>query len=184
MKRTFIILCALLAMQSAQALIVSVKGEGEVPEEGLDLLITEAEEDVLTGQAVMALEGDLLTDAAQITVRITRSANDLQDEFCCGNNCTAGNGQTDEVKTFGIDGLAHWYTHYTPVEGSDVTITYLFDDGEESLELRVHYQYGTDAVEQVNHDAPHNAKRLHDGQVLIEHNGLFYTVTGKMFPGR
>lgn len=178
MKRIVLILCAVLAIQSARALIVSVKGEGEVPEEGLDLLVTEAEEDVLTGQAVMSLEGDLLTDATQVTVRITRSASGLTDEFCCGNNCTAGNGQTDEVKTFSIDGLAHWYTHYTPVEGSDVTITYLFDDGEASLELRVHYIYSADAVEQVGTDAKRNNKHLHNGQVLIEHNGLFYTVTG------
>ena len=178
MKRTFIILCALLAIQSANALIVSVKGEGEVPEEGLNLLITEAEEDILTGEFVMALEGDLLTSASQITMHITRSANDLKDEFCCGNNCTAGNGLTEETKTFDVDNMAHWYTHYTPLEGSDVTINYVFDDGEESLELRVHYQYGTNAVEQVNTDAKRSTKHLLDGQVLIEHNGQSYTLTG------
>ena len=178
MKRILIILCALWAMQSAHALIVSVSGQGEVPEEGLDLLITEAEEDILTGRAVMELDGDLLTSAGQITVRITRSASGLEDEFCCADNCTAGNGQTEEVKTFDIDGMTHWYTHYSPVEGSDVTMTYVFDDGNQSLELRVHYQYQTDAVEQTNTDAKRSSKRLHNGQVLIEHNGQSYTLTG------
>lgn len=178
MKRIVIILCALVAMQRANALIVSVNGEGEVPEEGLELLVTEAEEDILTGEFVMKLEGDLLSSAEQITVHITRSASGLKDEFCCGNNCTAGNGETSEVKTFAIDGLSHWYTHYTPVEGSDETITYVFDDGEQSLELRVHYLYSTDAVEEVDIDAKRTTKRLQNGQVIIEHHWKTYTTTG------
>lgn len=179
MKRTTAILCALLAIQSSHALIVSVKGQGEVPAEGLDLLITEGEEDPLTGRYTMALEGELLAESSQITVHITRSAAGLEDEFCCGSNCTAGNGQAQEDKAFTVSGVAKWYAHYMPAPGSDETICYVFDDGVQSCELRVHYLYATGGVEQGTAEC-RNAKRLQNGQVHILHDGQAYSLTGTL----
>ena len=74
MKKLYVLLAALCMLQQAHALIVSVRGEGEVPEQGLELTVTEGEEDILTGQYTMELEGDLLTNAGSVTVQITRSA--------------------------------------------------------------------------------------------------------------
>lgn len=178
MKRTIAIICALLVWQSSRALIVSVNGEGEVPDEGLDLVITEGGEDPLTGRYTMALEGDLLTPAAQITVRITRSAEGLTDEFCCGNNCTAGNRLTEETKVFAVSGVTKWHIHYEPETASDETIRYIFDDGEQSLELRVQYVWAADGVEQTTHVGRAADIRMHNGQVLIIRNGQTFTMTG------
>ena len=178
MKRILTILCALCVMQSSQALIVSVNGEGEVPAEGLEITITEAEENPLTGLYTMELKGELLTSASQITVRIIRSAAGLTDEFCCGNNCTAGNGQTEEQREFTVSGVTQWYTHYVPKPGSDETVQYVFDDGEESLEIRVRYTYAADGVEHTANDSSPATKQMHNGKVLIHRNGQIYTMTG------
>ena len=53
MKKILTIAAALLLMQSADALIVSVQGYGEVPAEGMDLMITDGEEDILSGRYTM-----------------------------------------------------------------------------------------------------------------------------------
>ena len=66
MKRKFLLLPLLLLCLNAHALILSVNGYGNVPEEGLDLTIDEAEIDFFTGEPVMTLEGDLLT-SSQLT---------------------------------------------------------------------------------------------------------------------
>ena len=179
MKRILLLTITLLLLHSANALVVSVKGEGEIPEEGMELTVTDAEQDILTGKQVMALDGDLLTTAAQLTVRIYRSATDLTDEFCCGNNCTAGNGQQEETKTFDLSGLTHWYAHYTPTGNSDETIRYFFDDGTETRELQVRYIYTAEAVENVKADATNPCtKQLRDGNVYIIKDGNTYSVTG------
>lgn len=178
MKKLIFTLTALLLMQSAQALIVSVKGEGEVPEEGMSLIITEGEEDILTGKYTMELEGDVLIESGELEVQIIRSASGLEDEFCCGNNCTAGNGKTEETKTFYFNGLAHWYTHYVPAMGSDETIRYIFRDGEQSVEVRVQYVYQADGVSNVKDERPVTSKILRDGQLYIERNGQRFSMTG------
>ena len=54
MKKLYVLLAALCMLQQAHALIVSVRGEGEVPEQGLELTVTEGEEDILTGQGFRA----------------------------------------------------------------------------------------------------------------------------------
>jgi len=180
MKKLIFTLTALLLMQSAHALIVSVKGEGEVDEEGMSLIITEGEEDILTGKYTMELEGDVLINSGALEMQIIRSSGGLEDEFCCGNNCTAGNGETQETKTFNFNGFAHWYAHYVPAIGSDETIRYIFRDGEESLEVRVQYVYQTDAVSEVKDDKAATRKILHDGQVYIQRDGQRFTITGTM----
>ena len=169
---------AILAMQSAKALIVSIQGEGEVPAEGMDLLITEGEEDVLSGKYTMELRGELLSSTSQVTVQIFRSAGGLEDEFCCSNNCTAGNGQTEETKVFQVSGVANWYSHYVPAPGSDETIRYVFSDGEAELEIRVRYVYTTEGIDEVKSKGTHGEKLLRNGQIVILSGEKEYSLGG------
>ena len=170
---------AMMAMQSANALIVSVQGEGDVPAEGMELLITEGEEDVLSGKYTMELRGTLLSSATQLTVQIFRSASGLEDEFCCGIECTAGNGETEETKVFTVSGVANWYSHYVPVPGSDETIRYVFSDGTDQVELRVRYVYSVEGLEaQWTMDNGQWTKVLREGQVYIMYKGTMYNVQG------
>lgn len=179
MKRIVVILMAMMVMQSAKALIVSVDGEGEVPAEGMDLLITEGEEDVLSGKYTMELSGTVLGSASQLTVQIYRSANGLEDEFCCGINCTAGNGEQEETKVFTVSGVADWYSHYVPAAGSDETIRYVFDDGAEQREIRVHYVYAAEGIEKsYQQSAVSIQKVLREGKVYIMYKGKMYNVLG------
>ena len=168
----------MMAMQSANALIVSVQGEGDVPAEGMELLITEGEEDVLSGKYTMELRGTLLSSTGQLTVQIFRSASGLEDEFCCGSNCTAGNGETQETKEFTVSGMANWYSHYVPVPGSDETIRYVFSDGTDQVELRVRYVYSVEGLEDVQRDDVQCTKLLREGQVYIMYKGTMYNVQG------
>ena len=80
----------------ANALIVSVQGHGEIPAEGLELTITEGEQDILSGKYQMSIYGNLLS-TTPLTVTITRSAANLDDEFCCSERCTPGNQQSTET---------------------------------------------------------------------------------------
>ena len=73
------------------ALIISVANYGDIPAEGMELTINEAEEDILSGDMLMKISGTLLS-TNPLTVTITRSAEGLNDEFCCANQCTVGNG--------------------------------------------------------------------------------------------
>jgi hypothetical protein len=180
MKRIVVILMAMMAMQSAKALIVSVDGEGEVPAEGMDLLITEGEEDVLSGKYTMELSGTVLGSASQLTVQIYRSANGLEDEFCCGINCTAGNGEQEETKVFTVSGVADWYSHYVPAAGSDETIRYVFDDGAEQREIRVHYVYAAEGIEKsYQQSAVSIQKVLREGKIVIRSGEKLFDMNGK-----
>lgn len=180
MKRLFLLAFALCAMQSSYALIVSIDGEGEVPEQGMQLTITQGEADVLSGRYIMTLEGEVLASSGQLTVQITRSAEGMEDEFCCADNCTAGNGLMQEAHTFTLSGLSRWYVHYMPTPGSDVTVNYLFSDGEQSRLLTVQYHYVSDGVPDTENDASaaHAGKVMHNGQLMISRNGEYYTPNG------
>ena len=170
----------MMAMQNAKALIVSVDGEGEVPEEGMELLITEGEEDVLSGKYTMELSGTVLGAASQLTVKIFRSKNGLEDEFCCGINCTAGNGEQEETKVFTVSGVANWYSHYVPAAGSDETIRYVFDDGTEQREIRVHYVYAAEGIEEsYQPSAVSIQKVLREGKIVIRSGEKLFDMNGK-----
>ena len=130
---------SLLAM-SANALIVSVNNYGDIEPEGMTITVTEAEEDLLSGKNQMNLTGTLLTDNP-LTVTIRRSEAGLDDEFCCANQCTTGNGLADETLSFQPNGMVNWFCHYTPAMNSDVTVRYTFHDGQDSLTLTVRYIY-------------------------------------------
>lgn len=157
------------------AFILNLDGYGEIPAEGMDITVTEAPVDPLTEQPLMSLEGSLLT-SNPLTVTITRSQAGLNDEFCCAGQCTAGNKQTSETLSFNPGGMTTWFIHYTPAPGSDVQVTYLFSDGADSRELRVHYIYEGQGVEPINANSsqPTVKKYIQNGLLFIEHNNKIY----------
>ena len=153
-KISTLLAVVLMSFQSAYALIVSVNGKGDIPEEGMTLTIKEAVEDPLTGDERMELSGTLLCNNP-LTVSITRSQEGLTDEFCCAGICTAGNETKNEELHFTPGGVANWFAHYTPAEGSDVTVKYVFSDGTDELTLNVRYQY------KVSSDIPESFPKKH-----------------------
>lgn len=155
------------------ALILNLAGYGEIPEEGLDLVVTETEIDLTTDKPVMSLEGDLMADGP-LNVTITRSQAGIEDEFCCAGQCTGGNKETTETRSFTPSGIASWYIHYSPTPDSDVQITYHFADSEESRELRVRYIYSAQGIEQIKNQKSKIQKILLDGHVYIISNHQIY----------
>lgn len=168
MKHLGLLLLLLLSIP-AHALLVSVNGYGDIPAEGMQIELTELEEDILTGDLMFKLDGSLLS-TNPLTVTITRSETNIADEFCCAGQCTAGNGETSEQLEFTPNGMANWYVHLTPdgIFGS-YTITYTFSDGTESRTLTVRYIDAADAIEIINHKSEiTNRKVLRDGIIYIE----------------
>ena len=157
------------------ALIINVAGQGDIPAEGMELTINEAEEDILSGDMLMKVSGTLLS-TNPLTVTITRSAEGLNDEFCCANQCTVGNGETSEDLSFTPGGMANWYIHYTPTPGSYKTITYLFSDGSESRSLTVHFDYTTQGIQNTDHSVDRVQKVLRDGILYIITDNKTYTI--------
>lgn len=157
------------------ALIINVANYGDIPEQGMELTINEAEEDILSGDMQMKVSGTLLS-TNPLTVTITRSAEGLNDEFCCANQCTVGNGETSEDLSFTPDGMANWYIHYTPTPGSYQTITYLFSDGSESRRLTVHFDYTTQGIQNTDHSVDRVQKVLRDGILYIITDNKTYTI--------
>lgn len=152
----------LLLTQLASAdLIVSVNEYGEISEEGMEITLTEGEEDPFSGEVLMNLQGNLLC-SAPLTITITRSTTGLVDEFCCADQCALGNGELEEVRNY-EPGMSSWYIHYTPADNSDETVTYLFSDGTDSRTLTVHFVYGTQDIESTAAES---------------HNQGVYTVSG------
>ena len=72
---------ALMWAMNANALIVSITGQGDIPAQGMELTLTEAEEDPLSGEKRMEINGTLLSSGA-LNVTIVRTAAGLNDEFC------------------------------------------------------------------------------------------------------
>ena len=157
------------------ALIINVANYGDIPAEGMELTINEAEEDILSGDMQMKVSGTLLS-TNPLTVTITRSAEGLNDEFCCANQCTVGNKETSENLSFTPDGMANWYIHYTPTPGSYQTITYLFSDGSESRSLTVHFDYTTQGIQNTDHSVDRVQKVLRDGILYIITDNKTYTI--------
>ena len=157
------------------ALIINVAGQGDIPAEGTELTVNEAEEDILSGDMQMKVSGTLLS-TNPLTVTITRSAEGLNDEFCCANQCTVGNGETSEDLSFTPDGMANWYIHYTPTPGSYQTITYLFSDGSESRSLTVNFDYTTQGIQNTDHSVDRVQKILRDGILYIITDNKTYTI--------
>ena len=148
MKKFFILaMAAALAIQ-ANALVVEVNGE-EIPAEGKEITVTESEIDIFTEMPQMSVEGMLSTSATNVNVTIQRSETGLEDQFCCGGQCTNGNGETTEERSFAIGSITDWYVHYFPAKAGETTTTYIFSDGTESRRLIVHFNYTTEGTEDV-----------------------------------
>ena len=176
MKQKWLILALSLLMTNASyALIVNLNGHGEIPEEGLEITLTEAEQDPLTGNMRMDLNGNLLSDGA-LQVTITRSQAGLTDEFCCSDQCTVGNGESSEILNFSTSGVVSWFVHYTPQPNSEVTVTYLFTDSSESRTLTVHYHYDAQAIEAVDEEKTTTRKIIQDGILYIIRDNKKYTI--------
>ena len=176
MKRNLLILALiLLGVINADALIVSVQTHGEIGAEGMALTITEGEPDLLTGATVMGLDGNVLSEG-KLTVTITRSEEGLTDEFCCAGHCISGNGAREEQLGFEDPGMATWFIHYQPAAGSDVTMSYTFEDESgEKAELTVRYVYEAQGIEEV--ESKQKAEKiLKEGILYIIKNDVIYNL--------
>ncbi len=175
MKHLGLLLLLILSIP-AHALIVSVDDYGQIPAEGMEITLTEPEQDILTGEDMFTITGSLIAPE-QLTVTITRPSTDIVDEFCCAGECVYGNGETSEEIHFNTNGLTNWFVHYTPSSESAVTILYTFSDGVDERRLTVHYNYQTEAIEITNHKSQiKNRKVLRDGIIYIISNDKEYPI--------
>ena len=125
-------------------LLVSVDKFGDLEQEGMSITISEAELDPLSGKTLMTLSGFVYSESGQMTVTLTRSTTGLEDEFCCGQQCTVGNKELTETKTFRLsdDNSANWYMHYYPQPDTEVRYQISFSNGSETKTLNVDFNYG------------------------------------------
>ena len=174
MKQNWIILAGLLWIaQAANALVVSTDTYGDIPEQGLEITIDETELDLMTGKPQMELTGSLIS-GVPVSVTIHRSQSGLEDQFCCADDCTNGNGELDEELSFTPDGIASWFVHYYPATNTNVTVTYTFSDGTDNFTITVHYVYDTQGTENVQSDPVQSTKVLRDGIIYIVHDNKTY----------
>lgn len=167
------LLFLLLLSIPAHALVVSVDGYGNIPADGMVISLSEPEEDILTGDKHYVVKGSLIS-STPLTVTITRSAANLEDEFCCAGQCTAGNGKASEQLEFTPGGMADWYVHMAADNGS-CDVTYCFSDGTESRTLTVHYIDPTEGIEITNDKSQiTNRKVLRNGIIYIETENNIY----------
>ena len=167
------LLFLLLLSIPAHALVVSVKGYGNIPADGMEISLSEPEEDILTGDMHYVVTGSLISNTP-LTVTITRSAANLEDEFCCAGQCTAGNGEMTEELNFTPGGMADWFVHMAADNGS-CDVTYCFSDGTESRTLTVHYIDPTEGIESVtDNPSPATRKVLRNGIIYIETENNIY----------
>ena len=171
MKRKLLTTLICLISLHVNALIVSINDYGDIPDTGMEITLTEAEEDVLTGEITAELSGTLLCNEP-LTVTINRSVTGIEDEFCCAGECTAGNGQMTETLHFTPNGPTNWFTHFQPAN-SFVTIVYTFSTASESRTLTVHYNI-TQGLDDVQSDKTSCKKFILNGLLLIQHGDNIY----------
>ena len=172
MKRNWIILLGcLLWTINANALIVSVNGHGDIPEEGMEITLSEAKQDPLTDEMMVEVNGTLLCDEP-LTVTIRRSAADTDDEFCCAGVCQVGNGQTEETIHYTPSGIATWFAHFSPAD-TFVTVVYTFSTATESLVLTVHYNV-TQGLDEVQSENVTCTKFIRNGLLFIQNGDKIY----------
>lgn len=171
MKRKLLVTLICMISLHVNALIVSVNNYGDIPDTGMEITLTEAEEDELTGKMTAELNGTLLCNEP-LTVTINRSSTGIEDEFCCAGECKSGNGQTTETMEFTPNGLANWFTHFQPTN-SFVTIVYTFSTASESRTLTVHYHV-TQGLDDVQSDVVPCRKFIQNGLLFIQHGNKIY----------
>lgn len=160
------------------SLILNIAGYGDVPAEGAEITVNEAQLDLLTGEPTMELSGNLLCESVEpLTVSLTRSATGLVDQFCCAEQCINGNGQQSESLLFSPVGITDWFIHYVPAPGSYETIVYRFDDGtDRPCVLTVHFDYTAQALPATSAEETAPRKILRNGILYIIRNQQTYTV--------
>ena len=132
------------------------------------IVVTECEEDFISGKMVMSLEGYVTPANKQLNVTIERSATTLNDQFCLGS-CYQGNGELKQELSIGLfSATSDWQTHFFPTEPGTTTIAYTFDDSvNPAITLTVKYSYLTSAVDNV---------------VTSQYNGKIYNMLGQEMP--
>lgn len=175
MKKILTTLICLISLQ-AHALVVSVNGHGEIPETGMEITLDELTRDPLTNEYIMGLEGSLLCNDL-LKVTISRGITNISDEFCCADECRAGNGEQTEELSFRPQGIANWFVHYYPAPGSLVTVTYTFTGDNTSYTLTVHFDAtGTEGMESIPHSETGIRKVLENGILYIIKDNKKYTI--------
>ncbi|MBQ4395276.1 MAG: hypothetical protein II825_08290 [Paludibacteraceae bacterium] len=178
MKRKLILaaLC-LLGMNNANALIVSVKDHGEIDATGMQISLTDVEEDPLSGNRVFVISGTLFADGP-LTVQIARSEEGMNDEFCCAGQCTNGNRQKEENLNFTPSGTAKWYVHFYPEWGklTHSTTTYTFSDGNQTLTLEVQFDFDSQDIENIHSSDAGIRKVLKNGIIYIIKDNMIYNL--------
>jgi hypothetical protein len=161
MKKIFtILLTAALALSAHAGLIISVNGHGEISGDSLAIELNEATYNPLTEEMQMNVEGNILVSDAvnnALAVSIFRSEEGIVDEFCCGTDCRAGNGQTAQRGSYDVSqwaGPQTWFIHFSPAAGraTDVTTKYIFSDGVNQKTLIVHFVYEGTSLEEITAD--------------------------------
>lgn len=174
MKRKLLLLPLLLLCLNARSLDLSVNGYGNVPPEGMDTTITTAEIDLLTGEPVMTVSGDLFA-TSPLTVTIDRPSAGLSDEFCCGL-CVPGNSEIQQILRFSPAGPSSWYAHFYPAANSDMTVTYTFTEGADTRVIRVRYLYTAEGIDNLPSSDNSFRKVLKDGILYIVNDSKTYTI--------
>lgn len=172
MKQLLLTTLILLLCLNANALIVSVDGYGDIEETPMQITITEAHQDPLSGKTVVEMKGQLLCQGA-LEVTIQRSAAGMTDEFCCGQ-CLTGNGQMTEVLNFTPGGMSSWYSHYYPAANDNQQVVYTFREGEEVRQLIVRYQLSTEDIDAIEGKQQQVRKCLKDGLIYIIKDDKIY----------
>ena len=174
MKKNYLVALMCLMTINARALTVQVAEYGEIPAEGLEITVTDAYPDLLTGKMTMSIEGTLSCESS-LEVTISRATEELEDEFCCSGHCHPGNGETTQTMTFSFGSQATWFAHYYPAADSQETIVYTFSADSTEKTLTVHYHYSAQGVEDVQ-TKDEGTKVLRDGILYIEKNNKTYTI--------
>ena len=164
-----------LSYLSAQALVVSVDNYGDITSDTTSITLREAPIDPMTGLPTMGISGVVIANGT-LSVSITRSGANLDDEFCCAGNCQAGNGETQQTYSYSIQGLQTWYTHYRPFSGSGETITYRFEDSDAQCTIIVHYLYDAQGLDEVPTDPSPCTKIIENGILYIIKDNHKYTI--------
>ena len=132
------------------------------------IIVTEYEEDFISGKMVMSLAGYVTPANKKLNVTIERSSIHSNDQFCLGS-CFQSNGELKQE--FSIDlfsAIGDWQTHVYPTEPGTTTIAYTFDDSvNPAITLTVKYSYLTSAVGNV---------------VTSQYNGKIYNLLGQEMP--
>ena len=178
MKRKLILAAlVLLGINNANALIVNVEGYGDIETAGMQIRLTDAKEDLLSGKWVFEINGSLLANGP-LTVQIARSEEGIADEFCCAGQCTNGNGKKEESLNYAPDNIVNWFVHFYPEWGklTHSTTTYTFSDGNQTLTLVVSFNFDSQDIESVHSSDAGIQKILKDGIIYIIKDNKIYNL--------